>query len=565
MQTSVGHIEKLIHEGHFAEARARAEGLLKDVGDIRLKQLYALSLSKSGSPLAAEEYLRPVYSQFPDDPETAGILGGIYKELFRKKQEPRYALQARDTYLKNFLATKNYYPGINAAAMAVMAGQASKGRETAKAVIEIIDADTTDFWELVTLAEAYLLTKNSPKAIELYLKARKMVTTDWGKINSVSNQLWLLNHYLTVPGAVIKAYQPPCVAAFVGHMIDRHDRPTPRFPFHIEEHIKNALVSAIRTLNIKIGYTSIACGSDILFCEALIEAGGELNIILAFDKEEFLETSVRFAGNGWEERFQHLIENHPVTYLTHEKYEGTDELFALQSRMILGSALHRASLLQTKPHLISVLSETDLSRKSGGTRDTIALWPDPTQQWTNINPDNYSSIPHHEKLPAYATKEFKRMPKREVRYLVHVVSDINEVSEFAEAFISNMPEQEGIASCVDEDSYVIALKSLRDANEFTAKLSDHLKTKNIYRDAHIMLHVGPIIINGDEKNSLQGDQLEVLKHVITLTLPGELYATSPFAMAASLPQGFFSFEYAGKVDYKKFSISQDLFRVYREG
>jgi len=259
-----------------------------------------------------------------------------------------------------------------------------------------------------------------------------------------------------------------------------------------------------------------------------------------------------------------LIENHPVTYLTHEKYEGTDELFALQSRMILGSALHRASLLQTKPHLVSVLSETDLSRKSGGTRDTIALWPDPSQQWTNINPDNYSSVPQTEKLPVYPTKEFKRMQNREVRYLVHIISDIGEVSEFAETFVANMPEPEGIASFVDGDSFVIAVKALRDANEFTTKLSDHLQAKKIYQNAHLMLHVGPIMIHGDEKKFIQGDQLEILKHSAALTLPGELYATSPFAMAASLPQGYFSFEYAGKVDYKQFSISQDLFRIYRE-
>jgi hypothetical protein len=232
--------------------------------------------------------------------------------------------------------------------------------------------------------------------------------------------------------------------------------------------------------------------------------------------------------------------------------------------MILGSALHRASLLQTNPHLISVLSETDLSRKSGGTRDTIALWPDPSQQWTNINPDNYSSIPHYEKLPIYPTKQFKRVPKREVRYLIHVVSDGTEVVEFAETFIANMPDPEAMVLCVDGDAFVFAAKALRDASEFTAKLSDHLQAKRIYQDARLMLHVGPIMINDDEKNSIQGDQLEILKHGMTLTLTGELYATSPFAMAASLPQGFFTFEYAGKVDYKKFSLSQDLFRVYRE-
>lgn len=562
---TIDQIEKLVHEGHFAEARTHLEKEFKHSDDIRLKQLYALSLSKSGSPLAAEEYLKPIHAQFPDDPETAGILGGIYKELFRKKQDPRYALLARDTYLKNFTITKSYYTGINAASMALMAGHAAKGREVAKEVIEIIDSGSKDFWEVVTLAEAYLLSKNSTRAVELYLQARKMVQNDWGKINSVSNQLWLINHYMTVPGTVMKAYQPPSVAAFVGHMIDRYDRVTPRFPFYIEDQIKNALASAIRTLNIKIGYTSVACGSDILFCEALIEAGGELNIILAFDKEEFRETSIRFAGKVWEERFHRLIEKYPVTYLTHEKYEGTDELFALQSRMILGSALHRASLLQATPQLISVLSETDLTRKSGGTRDTVALWPDRSRQWTNINPDNFTMTTNGEKLPHFPTREFVRIPQREVRYLVHAQHlNIKEVAAFADAFISKLPEPDGNVWNVNEDTLVIALKALRDAGEFAFKLADHLHTKNMKQDTRILLHVGPVLIFPGEAITIQGDQLEILKHGASLTLSGELYATSPFAMAGSLPQGFYNFEYAGKVDFKNFLIHQDLYKIFRE-
>jgi hypothetical protein len=145
-----------------------------------------------------------------------------------------------------------------------------------------------------------------------------------------------------------------------------------------------------------------------------------------------------------------------------------------------------------------------------------------------------------------------------------VISEINELSEFTEAFIAGMPEPDGIVFHIDGDALVIALKALREASEFTFKLSDHLQAKRIFNDARIMLHVGPVMIQADGVDSIQGDQLEILKYGATLTIPGELYATSPFAMAASLPQGYFSFEYAGKVDFKKFSINQDLFRVYRE-
>lgn len=561
--SEIQQIEKLIHEGHFLQARSIAEYHLQQPDNLRVKQLYALSLSKSGAPVAAEEFLQAVYREYPDDPETSGILGGIYKELFKKSQDPRYALLARDTYLKNFSITKNYYTGINAAAMAVMAGHASKGKEIAQEIITIINPDTQEFWERVTLAEAYLLTKNSKRATELYLEARKLIHTDWGRVSSVNNQLWLLNHYLSVPGAVKNAYQAPGIAAFAGHMIDRHDRSYPRFPYYLEKQVKDALLAAIRTLNIKIGYTSIACGSDILFCESLIEMGGELNILLAFDKEEFKETSIRYAGDGWEDRFNKLIENYPVTYLTHEKYEGTDELFSFQSRMILGSALHRASLLQTKAHLLSVLSETDMTRKPGGTRDTLALWPNRGDHWTNINPDQFNSAQQHPPLPFIPTRQFEKTPHREIRYLIMVrQNDIEEVKTLAESFVSNMIEPAGTVWNLANDSFTIAFKVLRDAFAFISAISAALKSKNLLQNTRIVIHVGPVLIKEGDSNPIHGDQLAIVDHLSSIAVEGNLYATTSFVMSALLMPGNYTFEYAGRVDIQKFSVRQDLFRIH---
>src|SRR5258708_3536593 len=101
-------IEKLIEQGRYFEARSKSENALLQSQDLRLKQLYALALSKSGVPEAALEFMEPVYSQFPDDPESAGIMGSICKELFKKNQANSFAIRSRDTYLKNFTATKNY-------------------------------------------------------------------------------------------------------------------------------------------------------------------------------------------------------------------------------------------------------------------------------------------------------------------------------------------------------------------------------------------------------------------------------------------------------------------------
>ena len=52
--TDISHLENLIRLGHYAQARTRAQELLLNDPDLRIKQLYALSLSKSGVPEAAQ-------------------------------------------------------------------------------------------------------------------------------------------------------------------------------------------------------------------------------------------------------------------------------------------------------------------------------------------------------------------------------------------------------------------------------------------------------------------------------------------------------------------------------
>jgi hypothetical protein len=48
---------------------------------------------------------------------------------------------------------------------------------------------------MTTLGEANLLIKNKAKSTECYVQARKLACNDWGKVTSVHNQLWLLNHF----------------------------------------------------------------------------------------------------------------------------------------------------------------------------------------------------------------------------------------------------------------------------------------------------------------------------------------------------------------------------------
>lgn len=569
MIESIATIESLINQGRYFEARSLAENALRLGDHVRLKQLYALALSKAGVPKAALDVLEPAYRQHPEDPETAGIMGSIYKQIFRKDQDTRFALLSRDTYLRNFSATRNYYTGINAATMSAIAGQVSKGREIALEVIRQIATPPTDFWQQVTLAEAYLLTKEREKAISSYIEAKQMAGTDWGKINSVYNQLWLLNHYVPVPKEILRVFNPPGVACFIGHMIDHPTRPRPRFPAVIENQVRDAIVGAINTLNAKIGFCSLACGSDILFAESMVAAGGEVNIWLPFAKEDFIEASVRFAGGNWLERFEKLIARFPVNYITHEAYAGYDDLFSFQNRVIFGSAIIRGAMNHTEPTLITVLSETDLKTKEGGTRDTISLWPFPARH-ININPDNYyspSSIPP----PAVAKETAKpSYPPMDRPVVYGVVADIPSMSVQEQLKLwddlrakLDLPILAPITFEANH-TLIVAFASILGAMDLARVILREMRAHYLSDKLRMSLYASPAHLvpgaNEDEKLVAENSRSRILE-LHNLVPTGAVYAFARFSSALSLDVNHYSVDYAGMVTTSWFPQPLEIFRV----
>ena len=529
-------IENLIHRGHYLDARAKAEEMLETEPSLRVQQLYALALSKSGGSEAALAYLEPIHQSNPNDPETAGILGGIYKELFKKNQQTSFALKARDIYLKNFQATNNYYTGINAAAMSAMMMQASKSKEIARQVAQSIPANSTDFWETVTRAEAYLLTKEKLLAIEQYAKARRAVESDWGKIASVHNQLWLLNHYVQVPNEIFKLFAAPRVAAFSGHMIDQPDRATPRFPAAIEGKVKTAIAANIQSLNVQIGFCSLACGSDIIFAETLLELGGEVNVWLPFDANDFIETSVRFAGPQWLDRFTALMKKVPHTTITRQQYEGKNDLFGLLSKTIFGSAVLESNRYHNEPYLLSVLAENDRQMKEGGTRDSTLHWRFPNNR-ANVNPELFLSA----HVDTTINKPLTRIPysTRSVRYFVWM--DLTNMpmleKQKTEKTLTELQKTDAVE--FQKAGQGIHLLAFLFEQEAISELRKILATVKKCIGWKMLLHAGPNI------QQVSDEGMNILQAMNRLAVEGNAYSSHTFAALLKLNTDDFVIDYAG--------------------
>src|SRR5439155_13815100 len=58
-----------------------------------------------------------------------------------------------------------------------------------------------------------------------------------------------------------------------------------------------------------VGFSSAACGADILFQEAVADLGGEANVVLPYEAELFERDSVDIIpGADWKARFRAVLE-----------------------------------------------------------------------------------------------------------------------------------------------------------------------------------------------------------------------------------------------------------------
>jgi tetratricopeptide (TPR) repeat protein len=107
---------------------------------------------------------------------------------------------------------------------------------------------------------------------------------------------------------------PQHVFLFAGHMVDRPKRTEPRFPPGMEKEVLEKIREAMDMFNANSQDLAItggaACGGDLLFIEECLQRNMKVKVFLPFNTDDFVETSVSFAGDSWVERF-YRVTNHP--------------------------------------------------------------------------------------------------------------------------------------------------------------------------------------------------------------------------------------------------------------
>lgn len=552
------------------------------------------------------------------DEETLGLLARVYKDIWKRSGNPNDAHRSRDAYLRAFRMTGGYWTGINAATMSWLIGEEQLAQDLARQVLGVCQvalnnaSEEERYWIKATIGEANLLLKDEEKAVGAYQEAEKLAGGKYAQIVSSLQQLKLMaKHGFCAPPELFDILKPPTVVIFAGHMIDREDRSVPRFPPDLETAVRIEIDQHLKKLDARIGYCSAACGSDILFIEAMADRDAEVNIVLPFDMEDFAKKSVEYAGERWLARFRRAIKlANSVKYVTEEQFLGDEILFAFGGQIFHGYAELRAHTLETTPYLIAVW-DGDLNVVDGGTADIVSRWPDkerlqviridklrsavPTPAPSSEKPDRIvlhkdsnppPQAPHPCKrviktilfadIVGYSKLEEKHTPFYMYEFLERIADNLKGINVKPE-FINTWGD--AIFVVMDEAmpmaEYALALRNAVCTTDWTnlglpAQMS-----------VRIALHAGPVFEGKDPlmgKINFYGSHVNRAARIEPVTVPGCVYASEQFAALLTTeqtaakqeaasgnqpPKRPFACEYVGTLSLAKNFGPQAVYRIRR--
>ena len=347
-----------------------------------LKYQAVLALARSGATEHAEQLYGTFDLRNSGSEDGASLGARISKDKYFSSDgiaNPSDAASAAKLYQAVFETSGGYYPAINAATMWLFAGDEENCRKMAQLAIDrsgpAEDATATDdlYWRTATRAEALLLVDEIKQAGAAIVEAASYLDGDHSAAASTRQQLLRICAAKNLATDLLDPLKPPGVIFYSGHMIAPPDG-VGRFAASSEDMVRKQIDELLDKHDVGFGFGSLACGSDILFAEALLARGAEVHSVIPFDLEEFKNVSVHRGGPGWAERLEDCLSRaSAVTYATTGSYLGDDSLFNYAARIGMGFARIKAQNLSTDLNMFAVWDGKAPTFKAGTAVD-VAFW-----------------------------------------------------------------------------------------------------------------------------------------------------------------------------------------------
>lgn len=309
-----------------------------------LKQI--LALARAGATSRAWEAFKASGLDRADaDASALTLKGRLLKDQARHAPahlRPALFALAGEAYEHAARPGAETYPLINAAAMALHAGERERSAELAGKVLHLIESGLekgeTPYWGEATRAEALLLLNRIEDARSSLAHAVSLAPQAWEDHAATLRQFGLILSELDEEDSWLDSFRPAPAMHFNGILGIAAD----------DKAASNAIAAEIRAIAPGFAYGALAAGADIIAAEAAVLVGAELHVVLPSDPHDFRKTSVEPLGEDWPQRFDSLLEI-ADTLIICDKAESTSAAgVALAELHAMGLALERASQLQAQ-------------------------------------------------------------------------------------------------------------------------------------------------------------------------------------------------------------------------
>ncbi len=611
--------EELIAVGEFLLAHDVAKtGLNYHKNDKKLCQRAAHALCKAGSPKTASRMLEQLVAGGDCGVETHSLLASAYKDLWEdstdQDSKKKYAELAIARYGEGFFTNSydnlkasqrkeletQYYPCINISFMYFFSDDLEGAKEYAEKARKICEklksGGKNEYWVQATEAEALLLLGSVKESVVSYLEAVSLPDAKPSWISSTRKQALQIAGEYKDPQILKKiktAFPTLGIVAFSGHVLDQPGA-DPRFPPEAEGLAKKEIVKALDDMNASCGYSSAACGTDIIFLESMIERGAETHIFLPFAKKDFIEISVRRAGGNWVSRFERVLDlATSIHYVTKEGYFGDNALFSFCNNILLGFAAMRGRGMDEDPKLLVFWDGSPGSK--GGTGELVKEWRnifndpiiiDSVKVLESVSGGQAYEPISGETKPGIEVLTKPPLPRSIKTMLFADVAGFSDIDDsktllFLDKFlggVSDVLKKFSFEPCFINtwgDCVFAVFDELDDGIKVALEVRDYFVNGDWSElglvdgiEIRISMHAGPVFEKFDPvlgKSNFFGTHVNQAARIEPIVLPGSVFVSETVAAMLSLGYEGFDFEYVGNIELAKKFGSYPIYSLQRSG
>jgi tetratricopeptide (TPR) repeat protein len=562
----------------FALFERTREAIRSFPDDPMVRYLQSLAMARLGEPEAALDlYERNRVAEIGSE-DAVALRGRLYKDLaVRSQGTQRVDLfrQSSKAYRQAYQLSDGYFSGINAATTAFLAGDTDEARELAAAIGRRLDiADPQDYYAAASGAEAMLVSGEVERATAMFAAARQRPDASPGMIASTARQVALIARELSITDdqceALLGSIKPTPVIHFCGHMF--------KAGWEAEAEIARQVRAILDEADVQIAYGPLACGADILIAEAILDRGGELHVVLPFAEQDFLASSVAVGGDEWLARYDKAKQAaSSITLATQMRSVSDDQQFAYCSKLVMGLAQLRASIMQADTFQLAVWDGVPSSNIAGTAAD-VDLWKQQGGATRII------SVPRERPpLKSAAAAIMQDRPNWTLRSMLF--ADFAGFSRLDEDHLSKFLQvvMGRIAQVLDNhgdavlsrnswgDAVFAVITSPHEAAHIALEIQSALSPDLLQSiglppegGMRTSLHHGPIFEHFDAVKGAQtfyGTEVTVAARIEPRVPVGAIYTTQPFAAMIESDRNDYHFEYVGMMDLAKNYGVRILYRL----